>query len=178
MTKVGFGNGGHYFVTVTNWFHSCCALARTRLTTFWSFRLCTTIAFPKMRAFILAWSWCWRPPVEVECLPSLAFFATKRCTSFKCFVNNHLAQYVIMQVPTLHFHFDPTFVHSLSFRARLDGQKGVGSWETWLVSSFEPKLKIYQKVNHYFVIKNPNPKILHIKCSETECKYYKPKSHN
>jgi hypothetical protein len=31
-------------------------LARARLTTFWSFRLCTAMAFPKMRAFILAWS--------------------------------------------------------------------------------------------------------------------------
>jgi hypothetical protein len=49
-------------------------LARARLTTFWSFRLCTTMAFLKMRTFILTWFWCWRPPTEVESLPSLAFF--------------------------------------------------------------------------------------------------------
>jgi hypothetical protein len=36
-----------------------------------------------------------------------------------------LAQYATMQVPTLHFHFDPTFVHSLSFRAKLCRQGGV-----------------------------------------------------
>jgi hypothetical protein len=51
----------------------------------------------------------------------LAFFATKPCSSFKCVLNNHLAQYATKQVPTLHFHFDPTFVHSLSFRAKLGG---------------------------------------------------------
>jgi hypothetical protein len=32
-----------------------------------------------------------------------------------------LAQYVTMQMPILHFHFDPTFVHSLSFWAKLGG---------------------------------------------------------
>jgi len=37
-----------------------------------------------------------------------------------------LAQYVKMQVPTLHFHFDPTFVHSLSFQAILGGQGAAG----------------------------------------------------
>jgi len=31
-----------------------------------------------------------------------------------------------MQVPTLHFHFDPTFVHSLSFQAILGGQGAAG----------------------------------------------------
>ncbi len=91
LTKAGFGNGGHYFATATRWFHLCSALARTRLATFWSFRLCTTIAFPKMWAFILAWSWCRGPPAKVEGLPGLAFFTTKPCTFFKCLVNNHLA---------------------------------------------------------------------------------------
>ncbi len=33
---------------------------------------------------------------KVESLPSLAFSTTKPCTSFKCLVNNHLAQYVTM----------------------------------------------------------------------------------
>jgi hypothetical protein len=56
----------------------------------------------------------------------LAFFTTKPCTFFKCLVNIHLAQYATMQVPTLHFHFDPTFVHSLSFRTKLSGQGGAG----------------------------------------------------
>ncbi len=56
LTKTGFGNGGHYFAIATRWFHSRSTLARARLTTFWSFRLCTAMAFPKMRAFILAWS--------------------------------------------------------------------------------------------------------------------------
>jgi len=41
-------------------------------------------------------------------------------------VNNHLAQYAIMKMPTLHFHLDPTFIHSLSFQAILGGQGGVG----------------------------------------------------
>ncbi len=71
-------------------------LGRAQLATFWSFHLCTAMAFPKMRAFILAWSWCRRPPVEVEGLPCLDFSATKPCTSFKCLVNNHLAQYATM----------------------------------------------------------------------------------
>jgi hypothetical protein len=45
-------------------------------------------------------------------------------------VNNHLAQYAIVQMPTLHFHFDPTFVHSLSFRTKLGGQRNVSGWGT------------------------------------------------
>jgi hypothetical protein len=57
----------------------------------------------------------------------LEFSATKPCTCAKCLVNNHLAQYAIVQVPILHFHFDPTFVHSLSFRAKLGGQKSVSA---------------------------------------------------
>jgi hypothetical protein len=56
LTKGGFGSGGHYFARTTMWFHSRFTLARARLVTFWSFRLCTAIAFPEMRAFILAWS--------------------------------------------------------------------------------------------------------------------------
>jgi len=123
LTKPGFGNGGHCFATTTRFFHSRCALARARLVTFWSFCLCIAIAFPKMQAFILAWSWCQGPPAAVEGLPGLAFFATKPCTFFKCLVNNHLAQYAIVQVPTMHLHFDPTCVHSLSFRAKLGGQR-------------------------------------------------------
>ncbi len=77
-----------------------------------------------MRAFILTWSWRRGPPTKVEGLPSLAFSTTKPCTSFKCFVNNCVTQYATMQLPTLHFHFDPTFVHSLSFWAKLGGQGG------------------------------------------------------
>jgi hypothetical protein len=52
-----------------------------------------------------------------------------------------------MQVPTLHFHFDLTFVHSLSFRAKLGGQ-GV------LVAKKPGQLQVpdlnqkNQKVNH------------------------------
>ncbi len=121
LTKASFGNGGHCFETIINFTHSFSALAHVRLATFWSFHLCTIWAFLKMRAFILAWSWCWGPLAEVESLPGLAFFATKPCTSFKCLINNHLAQYVTMQMPILHFHFDPTFVHSLSFWAKLGG---------------------------------------------------------
>jgi hypothetical protein len=96
LTKAGFRSGGHCFATTTRWFHSRSALARARLTTFWSFHLCTAMAFPKMRTFILAWSWCQGPPAEVEGLPGLTFSATKPCTSFKCLVNNHLAQYATM----------------------------------------------------------------------------------
>jgi len=62
LTKAGFGSGGHYFITATRWFHLRSALARVRLATFWSFHLCIAMAFPNMRAFILAWSWCWGPP--------------------------------------------------------------------------------------------------------------------
>ncbi len=122
--KTSFGSGGHCFATVTSLSHSWCALARAWLTTFWSFHICMAMAFPKMRIVILTWSWCQRLPLEVENLPSLAFSTTKPCTSFKCLVNNHLAQYATMQMPTLHFHFDPTFVHSLSFRTKLGGQGG------------------------------------------------------
>jgi hypothetical protein len=116
------------FCNTTRFFHSRCALARARLATFSSFRLYTTIAFLKMRTFILAWSWCRGPPTTVEGLLGLAFFATKPCTSFKCSVNNHLAQYAIVQVPTLHLHFNPTCVHSLSFWAKLGGQRSANGW--------------------------------------------------
>ncbi len=94
-TKGGFGSGGHYFARATKWFHSRSTLARARLATFWSFHFCTAITFPKMWVFILAWSWCRGPPVEVEGLPCLDFFATMSCTCAKCLVNNHLAQYVL-----------------------------------------------------------------------------------
>jgi hypothetical protein len=116
-------------------------LARARLVTFWSFRLCTAIAFPKMQTFILAWSWCRGPPVVIEGLPGLDFYATKPCTSFKCLVNSYFAQYATMQLPTLHFHLDPTFVHSLSFRAKLGGQRNASGWEACLVSNSGPKPK-------------------------------------
>jgi hypothetical protein len=125
LTKTGFGNGGHCFAIISSLSYSCCALAQARLVTFWSFHLCTAMAFPKMRAFILTWSWCRGFPLEVEGLPTLAFSATKPCTSFKCLVNNHLAQCATMQMPTLHFHFDLTFVHFLSFQAKFGGQGGV-----------------------------------------------------
>ncbi len=52
----------------------------------------------------------------------LAFSTIKPCTFFKCLVNNYLTYYATMQVPTLHLHFDQTFVHSLSFQAILGGQ--------------------------------------------------------
>jgi hypothetical protein len=130
LTKASFRNDGHCFTIATKWFHSHYVLAWARQTTFWSFRLYTAIAFPKMRTFILAWCWCRGPPAEVEGLLGLAFSATKPCTSFKCLVNNHLAQYAIVQMPTLHFHFDPTFVYSLFFRAKLGGQGGADGWET------------------------------------------------
>ncbi len=50
-------------------------------------------------------------PLEVESLPGLAFFATMPCTSFKCLVNNHLAQYANANF-TLPFrpNFCPFFV--------------------------------------------------------------------
>jgi len=115
LNKVGFGNGGHYFATITNLSHSCQTLAQMWLATFWSFRLYTAMAFPKMWTFILAWSWCRIPRSEVESLSCLVFFIIKPCTSFKCLVNNHLAQYVTMQVPTLHLHFNPTFIHFFVF---------------------------------------------------------------
>jgi len=126
LTKVGFGNAGHCFTTITSLSHSWWALARTQLITFWSFHLCTTMAFPKMQVFILAWYWCRGPLSKVKALPCLVFFATKLCTSFKCLIINHLAQYATMQVPTLHFHFDLTFIHFLSFPAILGGQGGAG----------------------------------------------------
>jgi hypothetical protein len=135
---------------------SCSALARAQLATLWSFRLCTTIAFPKMRLFILAWSWCQGPPVKVEGLSGLDFSATKLCTSFKCLVNNHLAQYATVQVPILHFHFDPTFVHSLSFRAKLGGQKSASGWEAYSVSCSEPKPKNESSKNRMQVLQNIN----------------------
>ncbi len=139
LTKANFGNGGHCFETITSFTHSFFALTHVWLATFWSFHLCTTWAFPNMWAFILPWSWCRGLLAKVESLPSLAFSAIKPCTSFKCLVNNHLAQYAIMQVPTLHFHFNLTFVHSLSFRTKLGEQRGAGGLETWSVSNFGPK---------------------------------------
>jgi len=124
LTKVSFDNGGHCFIIITSLSHLCWALAWVQLATFWSFRLCMAMASPKMWVFILAWSWCRGPLSKVEGFPNLTFFATKPCTSFKCLVNNHLTQYVIMQMLSLHFHFDPTFIHSLSFRTILGGQGG------------------------------------------------------
>jgi hypothetical protein len=56
LTKVGFGNGGHYSATITKVSHSCWALAWAQLATFWSFHLCTAMASPKMWTFILVWS--------------------------------------------------------------------------------------------------------------------------
>jgi hypothetical protein len=46
-----------------------------------------------------------------------------------------------MQLPTLHFHLDPTFVHSLSFQAKLGGQKSASGGEACSVSSSGPKPK-------------------------------------
>jgi len=141
LTKGGFGSGGHCFARVIKWFHSRSALARARLAAFWSFRLCTAIASLKMRTFILPWSWCRGPPAAVEGLPRFDFSTTKPCTSFKCCVNSHFAQYATVQLWTLHFHLDPTFVQSLSFRARLGGQITASGWEACSVSSSGPKPK-------------------------------------
>jgi len=129
LTKVSFENGEHCFAIVTSLSHLRCDLAQVQLVTFWSFRLYTAMTFPKMRTFILAWSWCRRFLLEVDGLSCLAFSTTKSCTSFKCLVNNHLAQYATMQVPTLHFRFNPPFVHYLPFRTKLGGQRGAGGWE-------------------------------------------------
>jgi hypothetical protein len=83
----------------------------------------------------------------------LDFSATKPCTCAKCLVNNHLAQYAIVQMLTLHFHFDPTFVHSLSFRVKLGGQRSASAWEACsvLVPDLNPKMRV----------------------QKTECKYWK-----
>jgi hypothetical protein len=62
LTKVGFGNGGHCSVIITNLSHLHWVLAWARLTTFWSFRLYMAMASLKMRTFILTWSWCQGPP--------------------------------------------------------------------------------------------------------------------
>ncbi len=91
LTKVSFGNGGHYFATITSLSHLCCVLAQVQLTTFWSFRLCTAMAFPKMQTFILSWCWWQGPLSKIKGLQGLAIFITKPCTSFKCLVDNHLA---------------------------------------------------------------------------------------
>jgi len=48
LTKVGFGNNGHCFAIIISLSHSRWALTWKQLTTFWSFCLCTTMAFPKM----------------------------------------------------------------------------------------------------------------------------------
>jgi len=64
-----------------------------------------------------------RTSLEIEGLLGLAFSTTKPCTFFKCLVNNHLAQYATMRMPILHFHFDPTFIHSC-LQAILSGQGG------------------------------------------------------
>ncbi len=84
------------------------------------------MAFPKIRSFILTWSSCQRTLLEIESFLGLAFFVIKRCTFFKCLVKNHLAKYATMQMPTLHFHFGPTFIHFLCFKTILGGQAGVG----------------------------------------------------
>jgi hypothetical protein len=65
------------------------------------------------------------------------FSITKPCTSFKCLVNNHLIEYVIMQVPTLNFHFDLAFIHYLSFWTIFRWTKGC--W--WLRSLVSFKLQ-------------------------------------
>jgi len=44
-------------------------------------------------------------------------------------------------MPILHFHFDLTFVHSLSFRAKLGGQGDADGSKAWLISSSKPKPK-------------------------------------
>jgi hypothetical protein len=67
-------------------------------------------------------------------------------------VNNHLAQYVTMQMSTLHFHFNPTFIHSLSFQTKLGGQGFIG-WETWSVSSSKPKQKNIKKKSLFYNLK-------------------------
>ncbi len=108
-------------------------------------------------------SWCQKLPLEVKGFPCLAFFSTKPCTSLKCLVNNHLPQYVTMQMPILHFDFDRTLIHYLSFRTILSGQRGACGWVAWLISNFEPKPKLTKKKSILFKKKNLNPKTLNIK---------------
>jgi hypothetical protein len=54
--------------------------------------------------------------------PTLIVFFCHQAMHFR----QMFGQYATMQVPTLHFHFDPTFIQSLSFRAKLGGQGVVG----------------------------------------------------
>ncbi len=119
--------------------------------TFWSFCLYTTMAFPKMQMFILTWSWCQKPLWEIKGLPSLAFSPIKPYISFKCLVNNHLAHYEAMQMPTLHYHFNPSLIHFLSFWTILSGR---GCW--WL-SGVNFNFWIWntnsQKTSFYILIK-------------------------
>jgi len=113
LTKVSFGNGGHCFATIISLSHSCCVLARTQLTTFWSFHLCITMAFPKMQTFILSWCWWQGLLLKVKGLQGLAFSTTKPCTFFKCLVdkqfgiicNNENANFTIPFRPKLHPFF-------------------------------------------------------------------------
>jgi hypothetical protein len=49
LTNASFGNGGHVFAKVTRISHSCCALARARLATFWSFAFARPWYFPRLQ---------------------------------------------------------------------------------------------------------------------------------
>jgi hypothetical protein len=113
LTKAGFGNGGHCFATCISLSHYCCALARARLVTFWSFYLYTTMAFPKMRAFILAWFWCWGPFSEVErpprfglfCHQTMGFLQMLSQQPFGTICNNASANFTLPFQPNLHPFF-------------------------------------------------------------------------
>jgi hypothetical protein len=85
LTKVSFGNGEHCSATFTNLSHSHCVLAWESLVTFWSFRLYTTMTFPKVRTFILTWYCCWGFFSEIVGFPSLAFFCHQTMHLLKMF---------------------------------------------------------------------------------------------
>ncbi len=88
LTKAGFRNGGHYSTIVTSLSHSHYALAWAQLATFWLFCFCTAMAFLKLRAFILTWSWCRRPlsecynPTLRECDDETHIFKIRTWESF------------------------------------------------------------------------------------------------
>ncbi len=56
FTKVGFGSGGHCFVTIISLSHFCYALARAWLATFCSFRLCTVVRWLFVPLLSVLWN--------------------------------------------------------------------------------------------------------------------------
>jgi hypothetical protein len=133
LTKVGFGNGGHYSSTITNLFHLLNVLTWMWLTTFWSFRFYMAMASPKMLTFILTWSWHWGPLLKVKGFLRLAFFTIKPCTSFKCLVNNHFTTYVTMQCANFTFPFWPNLCPFFFLPSHIGWTKGC-RWLKGLIS--------------------------------------------